>query len=89
MEHKIDLLRDHLPTFLVEHRKIYNILSTGIHELSEAECADAYDLVRVGITLILDEEIEQWRRKSAIDEAGKSLKQLHERHRKKSQTSSL
>lgn len=80
MEQKIDALRAHLPTFLVEHRKVYNILSAGIHELTEKQCSDGYATVRLGITLILDEEIERRERTAKIAKAGVSLQKLQEKY---------
>jgi hypothetical protein len=79
MEGKISRLRAHLPTFLVENRKVYNILSAGLHELSEDECATGFEAVRLGITLILDEEIERTERAARIKGASVSLQQLAER----------
>ncbi|KAB2873771.1 MAG: short-chain dehydrogenase [Bauldia sp.] len=38
MDEKIDFLKNHLPTFLVEHKRIYGILSLGVRELEEEEC---------------------------------------------------
>jgi hypothetical protein len=80
MEERIDRLRAHLPSFLVEHRKLYNVLSRGIHELTEQECANGYEVVYLGVTLILDEEIERKNRANKIAAASKSIKQLHEKH---------
>jgi hypothetical protein len=79
MEQRIELLRDHLPGFLVEHRKLYNVLSRGIHELEEKDCAEGYDVVHLGVSLILDEEIERKIRSDKIAAASKSLRQLHEK----------
>lgn len=80
MEDRIEMLRGHLPPFLVEHKKLYNILSRGIHELTETECAEGYDVAHLGITLILDEEIEREARAQKIAAASKSIKQLHQKY---------
>jgi hypothetical protein len=58
MDEKILLLQAHLPSFVVENRSIYSILSKGIHELGEAECLEYFPVVRVAIELILDEKLE-------------------------------
>lgn len=57
MDEKILRLRDVLPSFLVENRKVYGIISKGMHELSEEECLDHFDAVSKAIEFILDERI--------------------------------
>lgn len=79
MADRIDVLSGHLPRFLVENRVLYNILSEGIHKLTEQQCADGYDPVRLGILLILDEEIERQRREARTTEAAKSLQRLQQK----------
>ncbi len=76
MEEKINLLKDHLPPFLVRSRGIYAILSKAIHELDEGECLAAYPVIRAGIELILDAWIEQERQSKKEKEAGRSLTEL-------------
>lgn len=56
MEEKIELLEDHLPDFLVRNKKIYGILSKGIHELREDECLSAFEMLKQAIFFILDED---------------------------------
>ena len=58
MDEKIRLLSGRLPDFLVENRKLYSILSLGVHELSEEDCLQHFPVVRAGIELILDERLE-------------------------------
>ncbi len=38
---------------------MYSILSKGIHELSEEECLQYFKLMKIGIELILDEQLEE------------------------------
>ncbi|MCP8950949.1 hypothetical protein [Bacillus safensis] len=59
MDNKIKLLKDYLPDILVENRRLYAILSKGIHELTEQECLDLFPNVQLAIELILDEKIHQ------------------------------
>ena len=56
---KIELIKDQLPDFLVSNKKIYSILSKGIHELEEKECKDFFPILRASIEIILDEKIEK------------------------------
>lgn len=69
MEERVALLKRYLPEYLVENRKVYAILSKGIHELSEQECLDYFEVVRASIELMLQERtylIEQRRTKQRI-----------------------
>jgi len=73
MEEKIKILENYLPTFLVENRNLYKILSKGIHELDEGECLKFFVAVKIGIEQILDEKIIVIDRKRKSDEAKKAL----------------
>jgi hypothetical protein len=70
------MLKHHLPTFLVENRSLYSIMSVGVHTLSEAKCLAAFPVVRVGIELILDEDLERHAREKKITDASKSISTL-------------
>ncbi|MDA2113029.1 hypothetical protein PDN20_28735 [Bacillus cereus] len=69
MDEKIKMLEDFLPSFLVENRKLYSILSKGIHELTEQECLELFPNVKLAIELILDEKIHQLEQKNKIQSA--------------------
>jgi hypothetical protein len=56
MDERIGLMRNHLPDFLVESKKMYSILSLGIHELEEAECLSFFQIARSAIIFILNED---------------------------------
>ncbi len=58
MREKINLLKDHLPDFLVEHSQIYAILSKGMHELTEEECQRHFDTLQQSIRMIVEEDNE-------------------------------
>lgn len=57
MDDKIEMVKEHLPEFLVENRSLYAILSKGIHDLGEDECLQYFETVKIGIEQILDEKI--------------------------------
>jgi hypothetical protein len=76
MNEKIELLCNELPTFLVENKSIYSILSKGIHELSEQECLAAFPAMKVGIEIILDEKLEISKREKKLQEAQKAIASL-------------
>lgn len=73
MEDKIRLLEHFLPPFLVEQRKLYSILSSGIHALTEKDCLEAFPAVRVGIELILDQKVAAKQQQEKMAAAKKSI----------------
>ena len=77
MAEKIEILQSELPTFLVENKSIYSILSKGIHELSEQECLAAFPAVKVGIEIVLDTRLEEANRLKKLEEAKKAIASLH------------
>ncbi|MEK5378087.1 hypothetical protein [Paenibacillus sp. FSL P2-0173] len=80
MQDKISILKDYLPTFLVNTKGLYSILSKGIHELSEEECLEMFPVIKIGIELILDERIEQINKKNKIKEAEKAISSYMEKY---------
>ncbi|MBZ9782781.1 hypothetical protein ACE1YR_12085 [Pseudomonas sp. K1(2024)] len=60
---KIKALSDYLPEYLVNNKKIYSVLSLGIHSGSEEECMKQFPILRTAIELILDQKIEDAKRK--------------------------
>lgn len=81
MNDRIELLKDYLPEILVEHKEYYSVLSKGIHELSEDECLNHFNILKMGIEVILDEKIEARKReekrntfKVGINETHKKVK---------------
>lgn len=79
MHDKVGMLKDYLPEFLVENRMIYSILSKGVHELTEEECLEAFPAIKIGIELILDEEILKQEKERKKREAAQSIALIHQR----------
>lgn len=77
VEEQIEKLKDYLPEFLVKNRKIYSILSKGIHELSEEECLTHFEALKVGIEIILDQKLEEKKREEKIKRAEISIQSVH------------
>lgn len=61
MSDKIEILSDSLPESLVESSTAFNILSIGIHALSDKECGEYFDGLRSAIKLILDDKVKQFK----------------------------
>ncbi|TLF46907.1 short-chain dehydrogenase [Maribacter aurantiacus] len=76
MDEKIELLKSYLPSFLVDNRTMYSVLSLGIHQLDENTCLEHFDTLRVGIEIILDEQLDELKKKEKIEAAKKKLQQL-------------
>lgn len=77
MDEKIGLLKEYLPSFLVENKSIYSILSKGIHELDENTCLEYFEPMKVGIEIILDQKLEKKKQKEKEEEAKKRIAQLN------------
>ncbi len=58
MDEKVETLKDFLPSQLVSMKRIYSILSSGVHTLSEEDCLKYFPALKLSIELILDERIE-------------------------------
>ncbi len=76
MADKIQALKKYLPSFLVEHSEIYNILSLGLHALDEQTCLSYFDSLKYGIELILDEKIIDYEREEKRKLGSKSIKDI-------------
>ncbi|MCK6076280.1 hypothetical protein [Paenibacillus silvae] len=77
IEDKISAVKHFLPEFLVNNSFLYNILSKGIHELSEEECLSYFEPVKEAILVILEEDYEKDRRASFQKELGTELSNIH------------
>ncbi|HSA60320.1 MAG TPA: short-chain dehydrogenase [bacterium] len=84
MDERIALLHDYLPSFLVENRLLYGILSKGVHDLTENDCLEAFPIVKLGIELILDEELERHSRAKKVQNAKKEIGSLGARLKRES-----
>lgn len=59
MAEKIEFLQKHLPSFLVRNKKLYSILSLGIHELDESACLSFFEVLKMSTIIILEEDKEK------------------------------
>ncbi len=59
MNERIQLLKNELPSHLVEMNALYPILSKGVHALTEQECKKYFRLLRIGIEIILEQKLNQ------------------------------
>ena len=80
---QITLLREDLPKFMSENPTIYRLLSKGVHELTEEECAEELPLLKKSIEVIISDRIEQLRAKMNRDELTKMIAQRVDHHENK------
>ena len=59
MDDKVETLKKYLPPQLVSMKKIYSILSDGVHNLSEVDCLALFPALKLSIELILEQKIEE------------------------------
>ncbi|WP_201017851.1 short-chain dehydrogenase [Pseudomonas cichorii] len=77
MQERVKLLANYLPEFLVEHSRLYGILSKGVHELPEQECQAYFPVLRMSIELILDQKLLDHEKKQKIDAASTFINQFN------------
>lgn len=73
MEDKVLFLSEFLPEQLVSMRKLYSILSKGVHELTEEECLKYFEPMKFSIELILDQKIEMMKKSQKDEQAKKTI----------------
>jgi hypothetical protein len=76
MADRIKAAEAHLPPFFVEHRAIYGVISSGIHEKSESWCLRAFPVAWAGLKLILIQELAKKQAKKLEEETGKRIAAL-------------
>jgi len=76
MSEKIELLKNYLPNFLIKNKVAYGILSKGVHELSEEECINSFNLLEKTIELILSEKLEKKEKRDMEEAITKDLSKL-------------
>lgn len=58
MDEKVETLKQYLPSQLVGMKRIYSILSDGVHNLTEDECLALFPALKLSIELIIEQKIE-------------------------------
>jgi hypothetical protein len=78
MMEKVETLKEFLPSQLVEMKSVYSILSKGVHELTEDECLRYFSPIKLSIELILDQKIEESKKREKDLLVKKQLQQIHQ-----------
>lgn len=77
MTERIEFLRGHLPSFLVDNKRPYSIVSLGIHELSEQECLAFFEILRHSVIFILEEDRQAKERATLKTNVEKAIAQYN------------
>ncbi len=77
MVDKLKLLKNYLPSQLLEMKSVYKILSKGVHELSEQECLKYFPALKLSIELILEQKIEMEAKRKRDEEVKRQLEEIN------------
>nr|WKN39640.1 hypothetical protein K4G66_13150 [Tunicatimonas sp. TK19036] len=81
-EEKIKHLEPYISKYLVENKKVYGIVSMGLHDLSEEECLEYFPTLRSVIKLTLNEIIRQ-QEEEEKKLVSTQLNKIHQERKKK------
>lgn len=73
---RIKLLEGYLPSYLVENSKVYSVLSKGVHELTEDECSDYFEVIHTSIEIICEEKLAELERAKKAEKGSKALQKV-------------
>jgi hypothetical protein len=75
------MLAENLPRFLIENPHLYGLLSLGVHELTEEQCAEQLPLLRSAIELILRDRLAVVAARKHREGVEKLLAQAVDKHK--------
>lgn len=78
MEEKIELMADVLPSFLVANKRTYALLSLGLHELDEQTCLSMFNVLKMSIIFILEEDNEKRKKEEMRKQVEADLTKLNQ-----------
>lgn len=76
MDEKVESLNKYLPSQLVGMKRIYSILSDGVHNLTEEECLALFPALKLSIELIIEQKIEADAKKERDAIAQKQIQEI-------------
>ena len=80
VKEKISALSEYLPQYMVENRDAYGILSKGVHELSEEDCKNGYDILYNLIVLILEDREDRRQREKRKKDLSIAISKLNQKY---------
>ncbi|MEO8331341.1 MAG: hypothetical protein ABI479_02835 [Gallionella sp.] len=76
MKEKVQLLRDYLPEFIVQHPEMYSILSLGVHELTEDECLKYFEALKSAILVIAEDRLHKIQQEKRLKIASQAISDI-------------
>lgn len=73
---KVKMLKGYLPDFMIDNANIYSIVSKGIHELSDDDCKQYFDVLYRSILMILDDMLERKKKEDNQRELTNSIAKI-------------
>lgn len=75
-DEKIEALKDSLPDLVVQNKKVFSLLSKGIHELTDEHCKLMFPVVKLVIFQMLEQEEHKRKKAVAAKETAAALRAL-------------
>jgi hypothetical protein len=76
MEERVGFLKDHLPPYLIEIKRIYSIFSQGIHELENERCLQFFEIGKRSIIIVLEDDLKKQQELQARKEMAAAVAQF-------------
>ncbi len=73
MKERVAMLKNCLPSFIVEHPQLYGILSLGVHELTEGDCLKNFEALKSAILVIAEEKMHEIQREARYRDASQAI----------------
>jgi hypothetical protein len=67
---------EYLPKQFKENKKVYSILSDGVHNLSDEECSNIFKVIYSGMIILLEEYFYQIERRERLNTFSKDIMKL-------------
>lgn len=66
----------YLPDVIKSKSKVYNVISEGIHNQTEAECMELFKVIKVGVIILIRKTYDHVEEKKILEELGVTLNSL-------------
>lgn len=76
MDRRISALKEELPPRVVRNSAVFSVLSLGLHELTEEQCAEYFPVLKAVIFQMLEQEEHKRRATVAEQETDNALQRI-------------
>lgn len=77
---RITAMSKSLPAAVVENTQFYGLLSKGLHELSDEQCLEMFPILKDGLILILEQDMENRAKAKRETDLRKQIAEFGSRH---------